>query len=845
MTHRFFDRLASGIVRYRLWFVVIWSVLILASFPFAGKLVAALAGMEGNRWVQGSESLKTDQLLQAAFPGPSSERRTATVITADDALSDAMKQLYLRLEKDLSPGIDSGKVDSVVTPLYVYRSVTEEKTKNAHKEYYANLAGARAQAPPGVAEAALKEMVIQAAVRQYGMGEGQTWLFREMAALGENPAEGAFTALADRAIDRFPLSAFPVAIDEEIKNRLVSPDQTSAVIFTTFPEEGLFQPQLTYIRQVIERAVEADPNLKATYATTSEKAIGRDMTILLEKDNGKMEIAAIGLVTVVLLIFFRSPIATGLTLGMILLATFVSKALLYFLLRGGVELNGTTSPVMTFVMLGAGVDYSMVLSERYQQERAAGKSKAESLHIALARSGESVFLSGMTVLIAFGATTFSQLGFIRGLGFGGIAAIITVLAAALTLTPALLSFLGDAFFWPRRTVVDGRTWFTRYLHASVRFTVRNPVLITILFALVIIPGALVMRSYHPYGHPLALTPPTEAKVGYERYAEKWGPSYLMPTSVAVAVPASDLAGQELTPGGMAALKDLVKRLEGVQGVDRVATLTQPFGIAYDDAQLASMPESVRTQFLNAEQRVIRLSIMLTDNPVSEAANHAVKRIQQAVRGAAWPGATITVGGSTAVDIDYRSALMTDFWQMAIMISVGIFLLLMLQLRSLITPLRLIFTILLGNVMAIGLLVVLFQWIRGVAITVDVPVMLVVLMMGLGLDYEIFLVTRVRELVEQGMSDREAVQTAVLKTGRVINFAGLLMAGTLGSMALASTLHLQAYGVALGAAVLLDATVLRTYLVPATMLLLKKYNWWLPFVGHHVKREEPPRAAVSD
>jgi putative drug exporter of the RND superfamily len=105
------------------------------------------------------------------------------------------------------------------------------------------------------------------------------------------------------------------------------------------------------------------------------------------------------------------------------------------------------------------------------------------------------------------------------------------------------------------------------------------------------------------------------------------------------------------------------------------------------------------------------------------------------------------------------------------------------------------------------------------------VLLVVLMIGLGLDYEIFLVTRVKELIEHGRSDREAVEEAVIKTGRVINFAGLLRAGTLGSMMLSSTLTLQAYGAALGFAVLLDAAILRTYLVLATMILLNKANWW--------------------
>jgi RND superfamily putative drug exporter len=867
MFHRFFDRAATAIIRYRIWILAFWAVLAVAAFPFAQKLTQALSAVEGNRWVPGSESKMTDQVLKTAFPDPSSKRRTATVITGADALSDPMKRLYLRYERTLERETASGTVASYVTPLTIFRDVTVKRLQNARDRFSQRLAEVKAlagrlrQTGGGAAgeangspqhpalspeqqellksiarlgeqpdDAALKELLIGVTVRELKMSEDQTWLLRQLVALGDAPTDAAYRELAGRAIERFPLSSFPVTIPEEIQHRLISPDRSTAVVLVTFPETGLFQPQLTAARDLAKRMIAADPALKVQHFTTSEKAIGRDMTIRLAQDTKRMELAAVTLIMVVLLIFFRSPLATGMTLVTIVLAMFVGKALLFGLLQSGLSISAITTPVMTFVMLGAGVDYSMILSERFMQERSAGRGKEEALHTALARAGEAVFLSGLTVLIAFGATTLSRMDFVRGLGFGGIAAILTVLLAALTLTPALLSFLGDKFFWPTNPVatVTRETWFSRYLRASLRLTVRNPVRITVLFSLLIVPAALVMLTYQPVSHPLALTPPSEAKAGYELYASKWGPSYLMPTSIAVRLPEDQVSGDTLSPKSMEALTKLAGQLRAAEGVHRVATLTQPFGKVLAPDEFRDVPQFVKDEFLNPKLRVLRISVLLSDEPISVAGNATVDRIRQTLNAAVWPGARFMLGGSTLVDREYREALMADFYHMVLFITAGVFILLMVQLRSLIMPVRLILTIILGNVVALAVLVIIFQWLRGVGITLDVPIMLLVLMMGLGLDYEIFLVTRVKELVDQGMPDQQAIETAVLKTGRVINFAGVLMAGTLGSMILASTLALQAYAVALGVAVLLDATVLRTYLVPATMLLLKEYNWWLPF-----------------
>jgi RND superfamily putative drug exporter len=156
------------------------------------------------------------------------------------------------------------------------------------------------------------------------------------------------------------------------------------------------------------------------------------------------------------------------------------------------------------------------------------------------------------------------------------------------------------------------------------------------------------------------------------------------------------------------------------------------------------------------------------------------------------------------------------------------------------PLRLIATIMMSNVWAIAITVLIFQVGRHEAVINDLPVFLVILMMGLGMDYEIFLMTRVRDLVQSGAGDAEAMTTAVVDTGRVITAAGLVMAGSLGAMTLSSTLMLRQYGTGLGFAVLLDATLVRVLLVPASLLLFRRLNWWLPRwpCPRHSRRRQP-------
>jgi len=190
--------------------------------------------------------------------------------------------------------------------------------------------------------------------------------------------------------------------------------------------------------------------------------------------------------------------------------------------------------------------------------------------------------------------------------------------------------------------------------------------------------------------------------------------------------------------------------------------------------------------------------------------------------------------------DVSVTVSNDFFTMRIVVLIGIYLVLMFVLGSLVIPLRLILTVLLSVSWTIALTMIVFQFASGVPVLWMMPLILFVVAMGLGMDYDIFLTTRIREEVSKGKTDEQAITTAVERTGGIITACGVVMAGAFGSMLLSSTALLREFGFGLSFAILLDAMVVRIYLVPAIMLMLQKWNWYAPGRLQRVRRDEKPR-----
>ncbi|MEV0600349.1 MMPL family transporter [Streptomyces sp. NPDC050315] len=808
-------RFAKWITAFPKTVIVVWALLIAVCFPFATQLTSTLTDQGASKVVPGTSSARAEKLAETAFPHRS-QREVILVVEAHSVHHPPVRAFLARLEDQLSEQVRRGEIERTSSSAFtLYRDAVAGVLAPVREQ-------AVRRGGPDVARR-------QAADDAIAAGDVPAALAAEAREAATARDASRVTAIAEAVAVQADWRDFPVEVPPEMANRLLSKDGRTTLVSVSYASRAGKDPDVESLRKNVAGLVERD-GLKDTVTVhvTGELPLIHDTYAQAETDNALMESVAYAIIVVVLLLFFRALVPAVLTLVSIGLAMNVSQAALY-LLQQHITLTQFTVTIMTFVMLGAGVDYSMLLSSRYRQERLAGRSPREAAVLAVVHAGESMLLAAIAVALAFGATLVSPVDWIPPLGYGGLVGIPIVLAAALTLTPCLLILLGDRFFALGRAPLsdlEQRSGLGRHLQRTVEFARRRKVAVILVFAALTVPLALVAVSHRSTADPVALSPATDSRDGFQAVARTWGDSAVLPTVVVGNAARGNVADGRLTEDGQRAVAAFTERLAGIRGVASVDSATSPFGNAWTAQQSTQLPPALRKDYVS-KNGALRFVVALEDDPYSAAAGETVQRIQTAVDNHSSDVATLEISGATQVDRQYAAAIRTSFWQMVALVSAGVFTMLVVALRSLLIPVRLIATLMMSNVWAIGLTVLLFRDWQGEAIINDLPVFLTVLMMGLGMDYEIFLVTRVRDLVRSGVSQERAVIRAVVDTGRVINAAGMVMAGSLGTMVLSSTLMLQQYGTGLGLAVLLDATLIRMVFVPATLLLFDRYNWWLP------------------
>ncbi|MFG3512877.1 MMPL family transporter [Streptomyces bobili] len=793
--------------------ILLWAVLIAVCMPIGGQLTSQLTEQGASKVVPGTSSAHVDELTKRSFP-QRSERELTVVVTAPDVHTPRVRAFLAGLDERLADRRRTGEVTATSSAYTVFRDATAQFLTQVWRR-----AGGTSGTPAERAAAVDNE------VRQGRIPAALVPAAR-LTARAQTP--GQVAGIARDATVAADWRNFPLPVPADAVDRLIAPDAKTAVVSVAHPAEGDEDPDVDWLRDTARTVLaSAGADGSADVHVTGELALIHDTYQKAESDNALMETVAYGIIFVVLLFFFRALVPAVLTLAVVGLSMSVSQAALYGLAHQ-VTLTQFTVTIMQFVMLGAGVDYSMLLSSRYRQERLAGRPPKEAAVQATVHAGESMLLAAVAVVLAFGATLLSPVDWIPPLGYGGLVGIPIVFAAALTLTPCLLVLLGDRFFALGRSPLsdlERNGAMGRHLLRTAEFARRRKAAIVVVFLVATVPFALLAAGNRSTSDPVKLSPVTDSRTGFERLAATWGDSAVLPTTVVGEAAEGVVKDGQLTEQGRLEVARLTERIAGTEGVASVDSATQPFGQPWDAGELRQN-QAFLTDHV-ARDGTLRFVVVLEDDPYSSAAAGTVGRLDDVLDEAGADVGRLDVGGATQVDLQYGAALRSSFWQMAALVSIGVFVMLALTLRSLLVPVRLIATIMLSNVWAIGITVLIFHHLRGEVVIDDLPIFLTVLMMGLGMDYEIFLVTRVRDLIRAGRSQEEATIAAVVDTGRVINAAGLVMAGSLGTMALSSTLMLQQYGAGLGTAVLLDATVIRMLFVPATLLLLQRYNWWFP------------------
>ncbi|MFQ5883469.1 MAG: MMPL family transporter [Thermoplasmata archaeon] len=349
-------------------------------------------------------------------------------------------------------------------------------------------------------------------------------------------------------------------------------------------------------------------------------------------------------------------------------------------------------------------------------------------------------------------------------------------------------------------------------------------------------------------------PETEASEGLEAMGRGFGEGRITPSYVVVEfstpIRTMDNGNGSYDLSFMGSLEDLSSEIEQIDAIQQVAGPTRPQGeplnySSFNDPGVQAEFGASINQTIGQNDRSVLLTVIPKEEAFSKESVNSMADVRLVVQerkavDSSLSGATVLVGGASAMIWDIKEVLDGDFLLMAVVVIIADYFLLMFVLGSVLVPLRLILTILLSISWTIAMTLLIFQvWLQ-IPVLWLVPWILFVIAMGLGMDYDIFLTTRIREEVAKGKSDKEAIVTAVEKTGGIITAAGLVMSGAFATMMLSSLGLLQEFGFALAFVILLDAMIVRIYLVPSVMILLEKWNWWAPGRLQRVRGEKKGR-----
>ena len=521
---------------------------------------------------------------------------------------------------------------------------------------------------------------------------------------------------------------------------------------------------------------------------------------------------SIPITIIVLLLVFGALVAVSIPL-LLALTSVIATVFLVSLPSQIVPMDSNVDAVVLLIGLAVGVDYSLFYLKREREERAAGRGPRAALEAAAATSGRSVLISGITVMVAMAGMMFSGDKAYLGFGIATMMVVGIAMLGSLTVLPALLSRLGDKIekgripFLQRLRRENGEN---RFWKAIITRVLRRPVIAATIAGAVLVAMALPALHLHTSQSGLNALPNSAPTVGtINKIQDSFSNGDFSPATVAVKTNTDSPAAQR-------AFADLKSKA--------IAT--------------GQMHGPIDVEVNNAHT-VARISIPLAGDGTDKVSNAALATLRNEVLPATVgkvSGATYAVTGPTANSVDENTLLKAKAPIVFGFVLVFAFLLLLVSFRSIVIALKAIVLNLLSVGAAYGVLVAVFQWGWGEGllgfqgnggIASWLPIFMFVILFGLSMDYHVFILSRVREAFDRGMKTEDAVAHGITTTAGVISSAALVMVGAFAVFALMPILDMKEMGIGLAAAVLIDATIVRAVLLPATMKLLGDANWYLP------------------
>jgi uncharacterized membrane protein YdfJ with MMPL/SSD domain len=572
----------------------------------------------------------------------------------------------------------------------------------------------------------------------------------------------------------------------------------------------------------VDAAQLANPGVELGVAGdgTAEKQLNDSF----DRDFAQAEKLSLPITLLILVVAFGALVAAGIPVILAISAVMATIGLVSIPSQI-FPVDDAIGSVILLIGMAVGVDYSLFYIRREREERARGRKPLEAIDVAAATSGRAVLVSGLTVIAAMAGMFLSGSSVFISFGVGTLLVVAVAMLGSLTFLPAMMSLLGDRIekgripFLSRRRRGDGES---RVWTAVVRRVMRRPAV-----AIAIAGGALIALAIPAFGMNVKTTGMSDLPSGlstiqtYERI--------------------QNIYPSEHPPAELVVQADDVRSPQVTGAIDEVTSSARAEGVAVGGPEIR----------VNDQATVAEVSMPLAGDGENQRSKDALSSLRGDLIPAAFDGtgAQVHVAGDTASSVDWQDSLEAHLPLVFGFVLTLAFLLLLFTFRSVVVPMTSIVLNLLSVGAAYGLLVLVFQENLGESligadasgITSWLPLFLFVVLFGLSMDYHVFLLSRIKELVDRGMPTEQAIERGIGTTAGTITSAAIVMVAVFSIFATLSFVDFKQMGVGLAAAILIDATVIRGILLPATMKLLGERNWYLPSWLEWLPRR---RAAVT-
>ncbi|MGN1387470.1 MAG: MMPL family transporter, partial [Bacillus sp. (in: firmicutes)] len=546
------------------------------------------------------------------------------------------------------------------------------------------------------------------------------------------------------------------------------------------------------------------------YKMTGPAAIASDSVKLFEQADVVLIIATVALILVLLIVIYRSPLLAIIPLLACGIVYLVVDRVLGLAGQAGLFLDGQTLSIMAILLFAAITDYSLFVFSRFREELKTGQNKYVSMKNAMSKVGEPIFFSGATIIVSVLMLFFASDAAYRNFAPVFAIAVFIIAIGGLTLVPALFTLFGKAAFWPFIPKPGDAEKGSSMLWGKLgKFVTAYPRVIIAAVTIIMVGFSInVANIQYSFNILKSFPEDMESREGFEILENKYSPGSLAPTTVLLS------SESELKNESMAALISELEKQTGIESISPTA-----------DVILQNS-----SSILSEDGKAAQLQMTLTEDPYSLEAIETIQRLQddsdEILQASGVENElSLFFSGETALQADLQRANDRDTLLVVILVTVFITIMLGLLTRSVVAPLYMMGTILLSFFSALGLgMLILGGFFDIDAMSSRIPLYTFVFLVALGVDYNIMLVSRIKEEIGH-FSIKEAVERGVSFTGGVISSAGLILAATFAVLTTQPIMELFIFGFIVALGVMIDTFIVRSMLVPAIIVVLGKWSFW--------------------